>query len=81
MLKPIFTTWVRLAAGVRVWQGAAMDSRAPQAGGCLLFLCIVAGGWWGLQSGLTGRGLIIGTAAGVVLALALWLIDRLRRER
>ena len=58
-----------------------MDSRAPQAGGCLLFLCILLGGWWGLQSGLTGRGLIIGTASGVVLTLVVWLIDRMRRGR
>ncbi|HVF84079.1 MAG TPA: hypothetical protein VM913_07915 [Sphingomicrobium sp.] len=58
-----------------------MDSRSPQAGGCLLLLCIMAGGWWGLQSGSTGRGLIFGTAAGVVAALAVWLVDRLRRGR
>ena len=81
MLKPIFTMPRRLAADPRVWQGAPMDSRAPQAGGCLLFICILAGGWWGLQSGLTGQGLIIGATAGTALALLVWLVDRMRRGR
>ena len=66
---------------VTLWQGGPMESRSPQAGGCLLILCILAGGWWGLQTGFAGRGLVYGTAAGIVAALAIWLIDRLRRGR
>jgi hypothetical protein len=81
VLKRAFTTNPRLAAAIGLWQGGRMDSRSPQAGGCLLILCILVGGWWGLQAGLTGRGLIYGTAAGVVAALAVWLFDRLRRGR
>lgn len=58
-----------------------MDTRSPQAGGCLLILCIMVGGWIGLQSGNTGRGLIFGTIAGAIVALLVYLVDRVRRGR
>lgn len=82
VLKAAFTTFhERLAAVVTLWQGGPMETRSPQAGGCLLIIGILAGGWLGLQSGSAGRGLVYGTAAGIVAALAVWLIDRLRRGR
>jgi hypothetical protein len=58
-----------------------MTNRSPQAGGFLLVLCIFIGGWIGLQNGTVGRGLIFGTGAGILAALAVWLIDRVRRGR
>ena len=58
-----------------------MNPRSTQAGGCLLIICIFIGGWIGLQQGTTSRGLVFGTAAGVLAAVAVWLIDRARRGR
>ena len=51
-----------------------------RAGGCLLTICILAGFPLGLSLGNPMKGILIGTATGVALALALWLIDR-RKQR
>ncbi len=48
------------------------------AGGFFLILAILGGFAWGAMSGLPVHGAIIGTAIGIVLALAVWLIDRRR---
>ena len=58
--------------------GARMPSNA-KAGGCFLTLCILAGFPPGLALGNPMKGILIGTGAGIVLALVTWLIDRGRR--
>lgn len=58
--------------------GARMPSNA-KAGGCFLTLCILAGFPLGLAIGNPMKGILIGTGAGIVLALVTWLIDRPRR--
>jgi hypothetical protein len=58
--------------------GAPMPSTA-KAGGCFLTLCILAGFPLGLAIGNPMKGILIGTGAGIVLALATWLIDSRRR--
>jgi len=51
-----------------------------RAGGCFLTLCILGGFPLGLAIGDPMKGVLIGTAAGIVLAVATWLIDRTRRS-
>ena len=53
---------------------------STRAGGCFLTISILAGFPLGLALGNPMKGILIGTGAGIVLALAAWLIDR-RRER
>ena len=50
--------------------------RSPRAGGCLLTSAILLGFAGGLATGDAMRGVIIGTAIGVIIAVALWLVDR-----
>jgi len=57
-----------------------MTNRKPLAGGCLLTICILAGFPLGLAIGNPMKGILIGTGAGIVLAVGLWLIDS-RRTR
>lgn len=52
----------------------------PIAGGFLLFLLILGGLLLGIVFGSPISGVVIGTAAGVVVALLVWLTDR-RRKR
>jgi hypothetical protein len=56
-----------------------MTSNSTRAGGCFLTVCILAGFIAGLLIGNPMKGVLIGTAAGAVLALVTWLIDRRRR--
>ena len=58
--------------------GGFMPSTA-KAGGCFLTLCILAGFPLGLAIGNPMKGILIGTGAGILLALVTWLIDRRRR--
>lgn len=57
-----------------------MSMRSSQAGGLFLMLAILAGAAWGLTVGQPMLGILRGTGAGFVIALAVWLIDR-RRAR
>lgn len=43
-------------------------------------LAIIAGAIWGLSVGQPMLGILRGTGAGIVIAIAVWLIDR-RRAR
>ena len=61
-----------------LWQGAPMISRTTRAGGCFLTFFILAGFVGGLAIQDPMKGVLIGTAVGVLLALVLWLIDRRR---
>jgi hypothetical protein len=55
-----------------------MRSKA-KAGGCFLTICILAGFPLGLAIGNPMKGILIGTAAGIALAVITWLIDRRRQ--
>ena len=59
---------------------AAAMRNTTRAGGCFLTLCILAGFPLGLAIGNPMKGVLIGTAAGIAIAVVLWLIDR-RRSR
>jgi hypothetical protein len=58
--------------------GARMPS-STRAGGCFLTACIVAGFPLGLAIGNPMKGVLIGTGAGIILALLTWLLDRKKR--
>ena len=53
-----------------------MTERNTRAGGCFLTLCILAGFVLGLAINNPMKGVLIGTGAGITLAVLLWLIDR-----
>ena len=54
-------------------------SNSTRAGGCFLTVCILAGFPLGLAIDNPMKGILIGTGAGIVLAVATWLVDRPRR--
>jgi len=57
-----------------------MDKRrTPAAGGIFLFLGPVLGLLYGIGRGDPIRWMLVGFAAGVVLALLTWLIDHRKR--
>ena len=56
----------------------AMRRRTTHAGGFFLVVAIIAGFAWGAMSGVPVDGAVMGTLVGIVLALAVWLIDRRR---
>ena len=55
-----------------------MTKRPRAAGGFFLIAPIVAGFLYGLTAGRAIEWTTIGLAVGIVLALAVWLIDRRR---
>lgn len=55
-----------------------MTPRTTRAGGCFLTVCILAGFVSGVAVNNPMKGVLIGTGAGIALALLLWLIDRRR---
>lgn len=57
---------------------ASPPPRTPMAGGCLLVAAIFIGLIAGTAFGETSVGLVAGIAAGIALAVAVWLIDRRR---
>jgi uncharacterized membrane protein (UPF0136 family) len=60
--------------------GNGMAERSgPQAGGFLLALSIIAGTLIGGLMGQPSLGLLVGTAIGIAIAVAIWLVDRARR--
>ena len=58
--------------------GCGMKARTTQAGGIFLTIGILAGFAYGISIDNPMKGVLIGTAAGAVLALLLWLVDRQR---
>ena len=56
-----------------------MEGSSTRAGGCFLTLGILAGVVGGVAIGNPMKGVLIGTAAGIVIAIATWLYDRRRR--
>jgi hypothetical protein len=61
--------------------GGPMVGNPTRAGGCFLTLCILGGFVGGLAMGNPMKGVLIGTAAGIAIAIAVWLFDRGRRGR
>ena len=55
-----------------------MRGSATKAGGCLLSICILGGFVAGLAIANPMKGVLIGTAIGAAVAVALWLVDRRR---
>jgi len=51
-------------------------TRNPVAGGALIAAGAMGGALIGLSRGEVTAGFLIGTGAGVVFALAIWLLDR-----
>jgi hypothetical protein len=54
--------------------------RSTRAGGCFLTIFILAGFPLGLAIGNPMKGVLIGTGAGIALAVLTWLIDYRRRR-
>lgn len=52
------------------------DGRYRQAGGAILAIAIIAGVVVGILVGQPSIGFLAGTAAGVLLAILIWLNDR-----
>ena len=55
------------------------DRPAPQAGGFIIAVAILAGTVIGGLAGQPSIGLLAGAGVGVAAALAIWLVDRARR--
>ena len=51
------------------------------AGGVFLMAAILCGAVWGISIGNPMKGLLIGTAIGVGVAVLVWLLDRSRAGR
>ena len=56
-----------------------MNASNPKAGGFFLMAAILIGFGWGVAGGDVMKGVIIGTAAGIAIAVLLWLLDLKRR--
>ena len=55
-----------------------MPNRSPLAGGFFLIVAIFAGFAVGVLKGQATIGVLVGTAVGAALALAVWALDRRR---
>jgi energy-converting hydrogenase Eha subunit B len=59
-------------------QSAAMSRRSTQSGGFLLMSAILIGAYAGFAKGDPMKYILAGTGAGIVAAVAVWLLDRRR---
>ena len=50
------------------------------AGGFFWMAAILIGAVWGVSAGNPMKGILIGTALGALIAIAVWLVDRARRR-
>jgi len=60
--------------------GRFMAKPSPMAGGFFWMAAILIGAVGGVAGGNPMKGLLIGTAAGALIAAAIWLLDRKRRQ-
>jgi UDP-N-acetylmuramyl pentapeptide phosphotransferase/UDP-N-acetylglucosamine-1-phosphate transferase len=70
-----------VARGNALPYAALMKSPTPFAGGFFLVLPIIVGFLWGVTQGRAMQGAVAGLGVGLLLAAAIWLIDRLRQRR
>jgi hypothetical protein len=56
------------------------DVKNPAGGGCLILAGFLLGAFLGILSGEPSLGVLIGVAAGTLLAVALWLAGRRKRS-
>lgn len=56
--------------------GAQMEEK--KSGGFFLMAAILIGFGWGMAGGDAMKGVLVGTATGVAIALLIWLLDRER---
>jgi hypothetical protein len=72
----MFTT--PLAGAAPICHGARMtgSGRYRQAGGAVLAIAIIAGAVAGTVVGQPSIGFLVGAAAGILLAILIWLNDR-----
>ena len=59
--------------------GAPMAKPSPMAGGFFWMAAILIGAVGGVAGGNPMLGILVGTAAGALIAAAIWLLDRKRR--
>ena len=59
----------------------AAKSNAPLAGGFLLFIAVLAGALTGVFLGQPSIGFLVGIGVGLIVAVAIWLLDRRKRRR
>ena len=69
---------VALASALHLCHGRAMAQQNKLGGGCFLVVPILIGFIAGMATGNAYRGVLIGLGIGIVLAVAIWLIDRRR---
>jgi len=70
-----------LAPRPKPWHGGAMNQKKIQtsrAGGAILAATIIAGAIIGNHYGQPSLGMVIGTAVGTFISVALYLYDRSR---
>jgi hypothetical protein len=65
-----------LAQANALCHGAAMRGSVTKAGGCFLTIGILGGFFAGLAIANPMKGVLIGTAVGAAISIALWLVDR-----
>lgn len=56
-------------------------SKTPMAGGFLLALSLIVGAFIGIARGEASLGFLAGLGVGLVLLIAVWLVDRMRTGR
>ena len=59
----------------------AAKSNAPLAGGFLLCIAVLAGALTGVFLGQPSIGFLVGIGVGLIVAVAIWLLDRRKRQR
>jgi hypothetical protein len=56
-----------------------MEQQDRRSGGFFLMAAILIGFGWGVAAGDAMKGVLIGTAVGIAVSVAIWLVDRSRR--
>ena len=64
--------------GARLWHGRAMRASTGLAGGIFVTIGSLSGFAFGIAVGDPLGWTLVGTAAGIVIAVLVWLIDRRR---
>jgi hypothetical protein len=57
-----------------------MGKSKSRSGGFFLMVTILVGAGWGVAVGEPMTGILAGTTVGILTAIAIWLIDRSRRD-